>query len=116
MNNGITALIISDPSPIIENKQGNNTSTSCVADDDNEIEEDDEDDEDEDDDADEEEPSNGSPKEKLAACSLCINVGYDMTLSNYCWLGKMKQQKRLLQLVRLAIPVISKDWPISLST
>lgn len=80
MNNGITALIISDPSPIIENKH---VSTSCAAIDDNEIEEDEDDDDDDDDDGsdtDEEESSDSGPKEKLAACSLCIDVGYEKCL------------------------------------
>lgn len=83
LTNGITALIISDPSPIIENKRDeiheNNSSTSCVATDENEIDEDEEDDDDDDEDgsdSDEEESSNRGPKEKLAACSLCIDVGY----------------------------------------
>lgn len=74
MNNGITALIISDPSPILENKH---VSTSSATIDDNEIEDDEDDDDDEDDgsDSDEEESSDNGPKEKLAACSLCIDVG-----------------------------------------
>ncbi|KAG4065756.1 hypothetical protein HA402_012434 [Bradysia odoriphaga] len=76
LSNGITALIISDPSPIIENKCGNDTSVACAADDENEIDDDEEEDDEEDDSgSDEEETGNGSPKEKLAACSVCVDVG-----------------------------------------
>ncbi len=69
LNNGITALIISDPSPIIESKEEDDHQ--------NEIVDDDEDDDGSDSGSDDEEESNSdAPKEKLAACSLCIDVGY----------------------------------------
>ncbi|KAJ6636738.1 Nardilysin [Pseudolycoriella hygida] len=72
LENGLTALIISDPSPIIEG-----TSTSCANIDENIIEETDgeEDESGSEGEEEEEESSEGGPKEKLAACSLCIDVG-----------------------------------------
>lgn len=76
LNNGITALLISDPSPIVDCKSGDESSMSCVDDTENEIDDDEEDDDDDEDESEgEEETSGGGPKEKLAACSLCIDVG-----------------------------------------
>lgn len=84
LSNGIRALIISDPSPINEHKdeennhkqdgkssQHNISSASTLNDEESEDETDDAGDSD----SEEEESCNGGIKEKLAACSVCVDVG-----------------------------------------
>lgn len=80
MDNGITALIISDPSPIeLEEKENDCKRSSVISNnisigsDENEEEEDEEDDDSGSEE--EEDSSNGGHKEKLAACSVCVDVG-----------------------------------------